>query len=412
MKRGLYIAVALILGALLAHFLLKDAGYVALRFAGYLIEMSAITFALLLLAVYFLIRVLLKAINARHLWRESQLQRRHERARRSLARGLLEMSEGEWQASEETLVRAAHDAEVPAAHYLVAARAADLQGATQRRDEWLAKAVETSIDKRAPALIMQAEMHLKHKQFDAALTTLNQLEARGEQNARGLLLLARVFRQTGDWEQLQAIEPRLRSTRGISKSVADEAMSQIHLDRLKAVAGAPNSKNLATAWKELPKSLAQRPEMVVAFARAAMVCEEYEMAELELRRILDKQWDEAAVLAYGELDAEDPLVILERAEQWLPNRPEDAALLLTCARLCLRSELYGKARSYLETSLAIRPRLETYYLLANLMEQLGDRDRAVRVLSDALVHVLGRQPMLPKIRARRWLDRRQGDRRK
>lgn len=412
MKRGLYIAAALILGALLAHFLLRDAGYVALRFAGYLIEMSVITFALLLLAMHFLVRVLLKAVNARRLWRDSQLRRRHERARRSLARGLLEMAEGEWQASEETLVRAAHEAEAPAAHYLVAARAADLQGATQRRDELLAKAVETSIDTRAPALIMQAEMHLKHKQFDAALTTLNQLEARGELNARGLVLLARVYRQIGDWEKLLAIEPRLRSMRGVGQSVADEAMAQIHLDRLKAVFEAPNSRNLAAAWKDVPKSSAQRPEVVVAYARAAMACEEYESAELELRRILDKQWDEAVVLAYGELDAEEPLVLLERAEQWLPNHPEDAALLLTCARLCLRTELYGKARSYLETSHAIRPRLETYHLLANLLEQLGERDRAVGVLSDALVHVLGRKPMLPKIRAKRWLDRRQGDRRK
>src|SRR5262245_43958614 len=100
MKGGLYIAAALLGGALLAHLLLTDAGYVALRFAGYLIEMSAVTFALLLLALYFIVRVLLKAFYARRLWRETQMQRRHKRARSSLARGILEMAEGEWHASE------------------------------------------------------------------------------------------------------------------------------------------------------------------------------------------------------------------------------------------------------------------------------------------------------------------------
>lgn len=412
MKNGLYMAAALLGGALLAHLLLTDAGYVALRFAGYLIEMSAVTFALLLLAAYFLVRVLLRILNARRLWRQSQTQRRNDRARRSLSRGLLEMAEGQWQASEETLTRSAHDAEVPAAHYLVAARAAELQGATQRRDEWLAKAIEVSGDRRAPALILQAEMHLKHKQFDAALTTLDQLEAGGEQTPRGLLLLARIFRQTGAWEKLQALEPKLRSTPGIAKSVADEAVAQVHFDRLKAVGAAADAKQLATAWKELPKSLAQRPEVVVAYARAAMACDEYESAEVELRRLLEKQWEESAVLAYGELDWDEPLVLLDRAEQWLPDRQEDAALLLTCARLSLRAELYGKAQSYLETSLAIRPRLETFHLLANLMEQLGERDRAIRVLSNALIHAMGRQPALPKIRPLRRLDRRHGDRRK
>ena len=49
MKGGLYIAVAAVLGALLANLLLADSGYVALRFAGRLIEMSAVTFLLLLI---------------------------------------------------------------------------------------------------------------------------------------------------------------------------------------------------------------------------------------------------------------------------------------------------------------------------------------------------------------------------
>ncbi|HEV7632064.1 MAG TPA: heme biosynthesis HemY N-terminal domain-containing protein [Steroidobacteraceae bacterium] len=412
MKGGLYIAAALIVGALLAHFLLADPGYVALRFAGYLIEMSAVMSALLLVGSYFLIRLLVKMVNARRLWREGQVQRRQDRARRSLARGLLEMSAGEWAASEETLTRSARDAESPGAHYLVAARAAELQGATQRRDEWLAKALEVAGDARVPAVIMQAEMHLKHKQLRAALTTLDQLEANGEQNSRGLLLLARIYRQLGDWQQLRALEPRLRSARGIDTSVADEAVAQIYLDRLKAAGTAANRDELQAAWKEVPRSLSQRPEIVVAYARAAMACEEDDAAEVELRRLLDKEWDEAAILAYGDLDPEEPLATLERAEQWLPERAEDAALLLACARLSLRAELYGKARSYLETSIAIRPRLEAYHLLAVLMEHLGDRERAIKALNDALIHALGRKPTLPKIRARRWLERRQNDRRR
>ena len=208
MKAGLYIALALLLGALLAQLLLSDPGYVAIRFAGVLIEMSAITFVLALIALYFLVRVALKATRARQLWREAQLQRRQERARRSLAQGLLQMAEGEWDASEETLIRSAHEAEMPAAHYLVAARAADLQGASERRDEYINRALDTPGAPRAPALIMQAEMHLKHKQYQAALAALQQLEAHGESNARAVLLMARIYRQTGDWQALQGLVPR------------------------------------------------------------------------------------------------------------------------------------------------------------------------------------------------------------
>ncbi|HEY5810227.1 MAG TPA: hypothetical protein VIT67_19800, partial [Povalibacter sp.] len=180
----------------------------------------------------------------------------------------------------------------------------------------------------------------------------------------------------------------------------------------KAAGKASNTEALRAAWKDMPRSLAQRAEVIIAYARAAIACDEDDAAEAELRKFLNKQWDETAVLVYGELDSGEPLAALERAEQWLPDHREDAALLLTCARLSIRAELYGKARSYLETSLAIRPRLEAWQLLASLYEQLGERERATRVLNDALVHALGRKPTLPKIRARRWSERRQSDRRR
>ena len=50
MRTGIYIAAALLLGALLGNWLLADPGYVAIRLAGHLVEMTAITAALLLIA--------------------------------------------------------------------------------------------------------------------------------------------------------------------------------------------------------------------------------------------------------------------------------------------------------------------------------------------------------------------------
>lgn len=412
MKSGLYIAAAMIVAGLLANMLLGDPGYVALRFTGRLIEMSAVTFVLVLVATYFAVRLLIKLVTARRSWKAAQEARRHERARRSFAQGVLELSEGNWETAENTLTKNVREAENPAAHYLTAARAADLQGAAQRRDEWLARALEVSGDRRAPALIMQAEVLLKHKQLQAALATLEQLEATKEQNARGLLLLARAYRQSGDWQKLQALEPRLRSTRGISAAMADETVAQVHLDRLKDAGTKCDLNELRAAWKETSKSLAKHPEIVVAYARASMACGDHEAAESALRDCINKQWNDEAVLAYGELETEEPLKTLDRAEAWLPEHSDDPGLLFTCAQLATRAELYGKARSFLETSISIRPRLEAYQLLAYLMEQLGERERSFKALNDALAFAVGRKTNLPKIRARRWLERRQSDRRR
>jgi HemY protein len=97
----------------------------------------------------------------------------------------------------------------------------------------------------------------------------------------------------------------------------------------------------------------------------------------------------------------DPLAPLERAEAWLRKRPDDAELLASCARLCLRAELIGKARSYLEASIARRPSQENSLILADLLEQMGEHARAADCLRQSVTQSVGRRANLPRVRLRR-----------
>src|SRR5690606_1512182 len=128
-------------------------------------------------------------------------------------------------------------------------------------------------------------------------------------------------------------------------------------------------------------------------------------AEGVLREYLDKQWNDSLAEAYGELVLPEPLEPLARAEEWLRARPEDPVLLVACARLCMRAELYGKARSYLETSLAVKQQPVTYQVRGNLLDQLGEQERAVQVLTQGLAMSIGRRANLPKIKIRRLQQR-------
>src|SRR5690606_28695583 len=140
--------------------------------------MSAVTFALVLIAGYFVVRLLLRAFKARTLWQSSQFERRRGRARRALSRAILELAEGNRESAENTATHYIGDAEYPMAHYLVAARAAELQGSARRSDEWVARALDLPAESHAPALIMQAELLLKHNQVEAARAALERSEAR------------------------------------------------------------------------------------------------------------------------------------------------------------------------------------------------------------------------------------------
>ena len=370
----------------------------------------------MLLLIYAVLRLGIRLLRSRRRSTEERTLRQRERGQQQLAKGLTELSAGEWLAAEQTLTRSALGATHPLLHYLAAARAAELQGAVQRRDEWLTKALDVAPEQRAAVHVTQAEMLLRHNQLAAALTTLEQLDASGHQNSRGLSLLARIYRQHGNWQQLKLLEPRLRSAPGVPAAAVDEIVAQVHLDMLKAAGTAGNQAQLEQAWREVTRTLARRADVLVAYARAAMACQAPKLAEKALREFLDQQWDEAAVLTYGELaqcepGLDEPLALLQTVEKWLTSRPQDPALLLTCARCCIRNELYGKARSYLEASLGQRPRLETYQILAKLLEASGEREQSFRLLNEALVQAVGRKALLPKLRALRSVERRQTERR-
>ncbi len=401
MRRAVYLIVILIAAAAIASALRIDAGYVAISFLGVLIEMSVATLVLLILAAFLLLWLAVHLVRMRKLRREAQAARRDQRARMDMARGLLELAEGNWPTAEITVTRSARDNVQPAVNYLVAARAADLQGAHERRAGWLRMAREAAPEETAPVLVTQAEMQLKNGQFEAARATLQELDASGHQNPRGLLLLARLYRQSGEFEKLRALESKLRGARGIRAAAVDELMDQAYLEMLRTAAESGDAQRLERAWNDASKPATRRPDIVLAYVRGAMKCGNHAAAQKTLRDFLDDEWNDALAAAYGELEMPDPLEPLAVAERWLRSRREDPVLLVSCARLSMRAELYGKARSYLETSLAVRRDPVTYQLLGSLLDQLGEKEHAARVLHDGLAMAIGRKPNLPKIKLRR-----------
>jgi HemY protein len=407
-KRAAYLIGALIAAAAIASALRIDAGYVAISFLGVLIEMSVVTLVLLILATFLLLWLLFRLVRLRTLRREAQAAKRDQRARLDLARGVLELAEGNWPTAEITVTRSARDNVQPAVNYLIAARAADLQGAHERRAGWLRMAREAAPDEIAPVLVTQAEMQLKNGQFEAARETLQELDASGQQNPRGLLLLARLYRQSGELEKLRALESKLRGARGVRAAAVDELMDQAYLEMLRVAAESGDAERLDRAWNDASKPATRRPDILLAYARGAMKYRKYDVAEKLLRDFLDDEWNDALAALYGELELPDPLEPLAVAEKWLRARREDPVLLVSCARLSMRAELYGKARSYLETSLMIRRDPVTYQLLGTLLDELGEKEHAARVLHDGLAMAIGRKANLPKIKLRRTQIRADG----
>lgn len=392
MKYAFFLLLTLLAAVIVAGALHVDTGYVLLAWHGTSVEMSLGTLVVLVLFVFFGLYLLTTLVIK--LWtfprriREALERRRELRARRASIRGLIDLAEGRWADSEHNLMRHAADSKVPLITYIAAARAAQMQGAHERRDTYLRRAYEQVPAAHLAVLLTQAELQIGHRQYEHALATLRHLQELDPNHAYGLKLLARLYKKLGDWMPLRALIPRLREFRAMPRAEIDRLEAHAVcalLERLDAKSGA----QATVLWSEMPRRLRNDSNVVRAYVQALVKIGNYSTAESIARDALKSDWDEELVVLYGLARGEDPIRQLARVEDWLVEKGESAALLLTAGRLCVVAKLWGKARSYLESSIVLGGRPEAYEELGKLLKSLGEPEHAMQAFSDGLALSLG-----------------------
>jgi HemY protein len=381
MKFGAVVVVVLILSAFAAHFLLGDPGYVAINFRGYLVEMSVPVllglFVLLVITIWLIRRI----VQAPRLLGEAAGRYRSGRAGMKLTRGMIEVAEGNFARGEKLLARAASTSDAPLFNYLQAARAAHLQGKDDRRDEWLKLAYEHTPEASNAVLLTQAELQLDREQYEQALATLRRIKENSKDHSYALALLGRLYYRLKDWQHLAEILPRLQKHSRVKPEMLDKWTIRVHTENFQ---NAADGEAISAEWKRVAKRLKDNTTILDAYYMALMRVGLHDKAEKDLVAALKSEWRAPLVRLYGLVEGSDPTKQLKRAEGWLTRHDEDVDLLLAAARLCLRNELWGKARSYLETVIALRPSPEAYQEYGRLLNQLGETDAAADAFREGL----------------------------
>ena len=375
---------ALFVGALTAHFFLQDPGYVGINFWGYAAEMSVPVFILVLGVAYLAVRVLVILWRAPRRFGQAVADRRLRQAGKKLTRGLIHLAEGEWSKGEQLLTQGLKNTDAPLINYLMAARAAQLQGSSERRDDWLKLAYEELPEAEIAVLLTQAELQLEHNELERALATLSRIQEARPEHPVALALLARIYKALQDWDQLVMLLPKLGQARlmpEMTDSLAAEGFQATLVQR------GISKEELDALWSGLPAKTRKSTKLVRLRSQALNMLGRGNEAEKEIRAALKRHWDKELVLGYGQIETEEPLRQLKRAEEWLKAHPEDASLLVTTARLCMVNELWGKAKSYLESSIAIAPGSNAYALYGRLLNKLGQEEEAKAAFCSGLALV-------------------------
>ena len=355
-----------------------DQGYVQFAYAQWRVEMSLLMFgvlaALAFIALYALLRLLRHTFALPAYVREFWRRRRRDRAQAALADALQAWLEGRYTRAEKEASGAWEAGAAPGLAAIIAARAAHELGAPERRGMWLERA--GAAGKHTAGLLSRAVMALSERDYATARDALHSLQDSGARHIAALRLLMRAERGMRNWEEVLRLTAQLAKRNAIAPGLAEDYRNQAHVELLEQ--SAAQRSRFQERWERIPEREKASPRVAAAAARHARALGLAALAREALEKGLAADWDATLVSLYGELPQMEQAARIaeargriERAERWLLEHPQDPQLLATLGRLCAQAELWGKAQSYLEASLAFGDLRATHLELARLLDRLA-----------------------------------------
>jgi HemY protein len=383
--RLLLLIILVLAGVLLVR---DDPGQLLLRYRDYTVETSLAFSVLILVVAVIAIHYSFKLL--RGLWhlpgaiKNQSQSRRYGKARRQLTQGLIDLAEGRFEQAENNLVRLVDFSENPLVHYLAAARAAQLQGKHDARDNYLKAAHEANPDAGLAIGVTQAELQLAHLQTEQALATLTHLHTVSPKHDYVTMLLARAYHELQDWRALVELLPDVRR----KKLLKPSRLREMELDGYRGVLelSVNNQQDSEAAWSKIPKDLQTDCRLLGHYLGLFAEQGWYGSAvEQALLKSLDSQWDDGLIEVYGRFQAREATTQLSRVEKWLDDYGHNEQLLLALGRISVRARLWGKAQGYFEASIGARATPAACLELAELFEQqLQEPEKAVRYYQQGL----------------------------
>jgi HemY protein len=361
-----------------------DPGYVVLVYPPWRMEISFIGFVLMVAAMVvggvMLLRLAALTLDLPRIVREQRERRAARKRDDNFVGGIRAYTEYRYQDAEQSLGQwQGDDARLGLARVL-AARAAQEMRAVAQRERHLQEATQHGAE--LAALLFEADACLDAKDAAAALVAIGRAKEIAPQHTTLLRLEFKARQMTGQWDEVERLLDILMRSNALEQNVATQSRRMTFAENLKR--RTEDDRGLLEYWKKIPATFKADAWVARAAARAFAQRGGHDTALDVLEAALNHEWHEELVELYGELRGSNPTRQIEQAEKWLRTHPRDAQLLLTLAQLCSAQELWGKAQSYLEASLAIAASAEGHIRMAEFKTQSGQPAEACQHYRKAL----------------------------
>jgi len=353
-----------------------DPGYVVLVYPPWRMEISFIGFVLAVVGMIVggivLLRLAMLTLNLPSIVREQRERRAARKRDENFVSGLRAYAEYRYQDAEQSLGQWLGDEARIGLARVLAARAAQEMRAVAQRERHIQEATEHGAE--LAAQLFEAEARLDAKDATAALVAINRAKEMAPQHTALLRLELKARQMTGQWDEAERLLDALIRSNALELGVAAQSRRMVYAENLKR--RAEDDRGLLEYWKKIQADFKADPWVARAGARAFMQRGGHDTALDVLETALGREWNEELVALYGEVRGSSPTRQIEQAEKWLHAQPRDAQLLLTLTQLCSVQQLWGKAQSYLEASLAIAASADGHIRMAELKTQSGQPGEA------------------------------------
>ena len=394
-RRLLFILLIIIAFVSVFLLIMQSTGETTIRLNDWSVEVKT---SLLLLSLFvlfitlnFILFILRYLFSLRTRLKNMRAKRLSNKANKELIQGLLLIAEGHWDKAEKLLLKNANYSEMPVINYLAAARAAHLQGNYEHRDELLKQTAELDADAEIVVSVSQAEMQLDSQQISQAQATLLRLQDLSPNHPYISKLLAKAYYKQQNWAALFELIPQLLKQKAFKAKDATKLKTAAIKGLFEQYAKNGDADTIQKSWKRLPADIRKLPKAVLLYAKSLSQAGQNQQAADVLVSYINDNWNEEMVELYGNIQHKNPVAATEKAKKWLENHSENPALLLTLARLNLQQKLWGKAKSFYESSLNMKPNTIAYFELAELLTKLNETDNANTCYRIGLQYCIGKK---------------------
>jgi len=361
-------------------------GYALFVAPPYRVELSLNLLIVLLIAAfvigYLLLRILRRTLALPEEVRSYRRRQQQDRVRGKQDAAVVALLEGRYgrarQHAEEALA-------IPRSSGLAAVLGA--RAAIDGRDFAAAEAMLARPDAQTKSLavsrlMLEAELKLEQGQPREALAVLQALRKEAGSHTAALRLELRALQGAGRYAEIPPLVDQLVKRKVYGPSEGELVRAAAHAQEL--IARQHDATGFRAYWSKLSDTEQRMPKIARAAAQTLIALGGDREAADVLARSLEREWNPDLVRLYAECRPADVSPQLEQAERWLVSHSDDATLLYALGVLCERAQLWGKAQSYLEASLAHDDAWRTRVALGELFVRLGREHDANVQLAAAL----------------------------